>query len=180
MPKRTNDNNNKKNPKEKGLLKKQKTLKRKDTIRPKDYTNEKENLLVREPAINNNPYQGNESVVKLIVDKIITTSFRKAISDILFKGLDDYYFNYLTSQVNAMFASNNMFYTDEPESPNIDNSSFWKTDYNKCNTWVEIAEPNSVKCDRFESVFMNHIDLKNNSLFPDSSGGNLPKINDIV
>lgn len=38
MPKKTNDNNNKKNPKEKGLLKKQKTLKRKDTIRPKDYT----------------------------------------------------------------------------------------------------------------------------------------------
>ena len=178
MPKKVNDNN-KKNQKEKGPLKRQKTLRRKDTIKPKDNINEKENLPVKEPAINNNPYQGNESVVKLIVDKIITLSIRKAISDTILKGLDDYYFNYLTSQVNAMFATNNMFYTDEPESPNIDNSSFWKTDYNKCNTWVEIAEPNSIKCDRFESVFMNHVDLKNNSLFPDSSGRNLAKINDI-
>ena len=179
MPKKANDNNNKKNQKEKGPLKRQKTLRRKDTIKPKDNINEKENLPVKEPAINNNPYQGNESVVKLIVDKIITISIRKAISDTILKGLDDYYFNYLTSQVNAMFSTNNMFYTDEPESPNIDNSSFWKTDYNKCNTWVEIAEPNSIKCDRFESVFMNHVDLKNKSLFPDSSGRNLPKINDI-
>ena len=178
MPKKANDNN-KKNPKEKGLLKRQKTLKRKDTIKPKDNTNEKENLPVKEPAINNNPYQSNESVVKLIVDKIITISIRKAISDSVLKGLDNYYFNYLTSQVNAMFAANNMFYTEEPESPNIDNSSFWKTDYNKCNTWAEIMEPNSIKCDRFESIFMNHVDLKNNSAFPGSSGSNLPKINDM-
>ena len=178
MPKKTSDNNNKKNPKEKGNLKRQKTLKRKDTIKPKDNTNEKENLSVREPAINNNPCQCNESVVKIMVDKIITTSIRKAISETVLKGLDDYYFSYLTSQVNAMFAANNMFYTDEPESSIIDNSSFWKTEYNKCNTWVEVEEPNSVKCDRFESVFMNHVDLKNNSFIPELSGKNLPKIND--
>ena len=179
MPKKTNDNNNKKNPKEKSILKRQKTLRRKDTIKPKEIINEKENISVKEPAINNNIFQGNESIVKLIIDKIITTSVRQAISDTVLKGLEDYYFNYLSSQVNAMFSANNIFYTDEPEPQNINNSSFWKTDYNKCNTWVEIEEPHSIKCDRFESIFMNHIDLKNNSSIPDSSGGNLPKINNI-
>ena len=43
-----------------------------------------------------------------------------------------------------MFSTNNIFYSDEPENPNINNSFFWKTEYNKCNTWVEIDEPKSL------------------------------------
>ena len=110
-----------------------------------------------------NPFQSNESIIKSILDKIISISVRKANLNIITNKLDDYYFDYLKSQINVMFSTNNIFYSDEPENSIIDNSSFWKTDYNRCNTWVEITEPNTLRCDRFENAFINYKDIKKDS-----------------
>ena len=110
-----------------------------------------------------NPLQCNESIVKSILDRIISISVRKANLNILINHLDDYYFDYLKNQINMMFSTSNIFYSDEPENSIIDNSSFWKTEYNKCNTWVEIAEPNTLRCDRFENAFINYVDIKKDS-----------------
>ena len=107
-----------------------------------------------------NPFQSNESIIKSILDRIISISVRKANLNIITNKLDDYYFDYLKSQINVMFSTNNIFYSDEPENSIIDNSSFWKTDYNRCNTWVEITEPNTLRCDRFENAFINYEDIK--------------------
>ena len=114
---------------------------------------------MKNTIINTNEFQINESIVKIILDKIISNSVTKANLNSIINKIDDYYFDYLKNQISAMFSTNNIFYSDEPEKPIIDNSNFWKTDYNKCNTWVEVEEPHTIRCDRFENAFMNYVNL---------------------
>ena len=149
---------------------KEKTLKSKkakEKIPQKQKEKEKPKLTPSSPQkkiksqLNNiNPFQLNESIIKSILDKIISISVRKANLISICGELDQYYFDYLENQLNAMFSTNNIFYSDEPENPNINNSFFWKTEYNKCNTWVEINEPCSLKCDRFENAYINYVNIK--------------------
>ena len=143
---------------------KEKTLKYKKT---KEFALKKEKIKPRESQkrlkttlINNiNQLQSNESIVKMLLDKIIAVSVRKANINKIINQLDDYYFDYLKNQINALFSINNIFYCDEPENSIINNSCFWKTDYNKCNTWVEVEEPSTIRCDRFENAFINYVNI---------------------
>jgi len=115
-------------------------------------------LLNREKSelIHSNPFQVSESIVKTIIDKIITLPVRESYNKSLNKVFDNYYCNYLLTQLNSLFATNYLFFYDEPETEMRQNI-FWNKNFNKTNTWIEITEPNSSKIDRYENVFMTYI-----------------------
>ena len=72
--------------------------------------------------------------------------------------MQNYYFEYLKNQVNTLFATNNIYYWDEPELEHSQKrDKFWKVDLEKNNTWVEVSEPNTTKIDRYENAFMNFV-----------------------
>ena len=106
------------------------------------------------------PYSIGEAIAKIIIEKIIVISVRNVELKEVYSKYKYYYFNYLKKQINSMFSLNNMFYTEEPN--NIEYSKFWKTEYSKCNTWVEIMEPKSIKCDRYEGICVKNILYDNN------------------
>ena len=108
--------------------------------------------------IHQNPFQANEGLVKSIIDKLITISVRKSYSNYISRRLQNYYFEYLKNQVNILFATNNIYYWDEPELEHSQKrDKFWKVDLEKNNTWVEVSEPNTTKIDRYENAFMNFV-----------------------
>ena len=106
--------------------------------------------------IHDNPYQASESIAKALVDKIITISVRKSHNNHLNKIYKNYYFDCMQNQLDILFATNYLYYYDEPENEER-NKIFWNKNLEKKNTWVEIAEPNSSKIDRYENVFMQFI-----------------------
>ena len=106
--------------------------------------------------IHDNPYQASESIAKALVDKIITISVRISHNNHLNKIYKNYYFDYIQNQLDILFATNYLYYYDEPEDEER-NKIFWNKNLEKKNTWVEITEPNSSKIDRYETVFMQYI-----------------------
>ena len=106
--------------------------------------------------IHDNPYQASESIAKALVDKIITISVRKSHNNYLNKIYKNYYFDCMQNQLDILFATNYLYYYDEPENEER-NKIFWNKNLEKKNTWVEITEPNSSKIDRYENVFMQFI-----------------------
>ena len=151
---------------------------RRSISKPSNNPNSMNELLndgkIKEQRINNNinnisekisypPHLG-EIISKIIIDKIITLSVRNSENNENCPKYQDYYFDYLETQINNLFSINNIFYTEEPENIDFfDYRKFWKTSYNKANTWVEIKEPNSSKCDRFEGVLVKYIPLENDT-----------------
>ena len=122
----------KKNAKEKGgVLKKKKTRENIEKKEDKKHLKEEIKEVEKLPIINDNEFQANESIVKILVDKIITLSVREAQTISINKKLQDYYFDSLKTQINNMFAESNIFFSNEPEPSIIDNSSFFKADFNK-------------------------------------------------
>jgi hypothetical protein len=115
-------------------------------------------LLHREKSklLHSNPYQISESIVKIIIDKIITLSVHESYNKSLDQVFDKYYCNYVLTQLISLFATNYLFYYDEPESETKQNI-FWNKNFNKTNTWIEIAEPNFSKIDRYKNVFMTYM-----------------------
>ena len=106
--------------------------------------------------IHENPFQANESIVKSIVDKIITLSVRASYNKSLEKVFQKYYCDYVLTQLNSLLATKHLFYYDEPENEKRQNI-FWNKHFDKSNTWIEITEPNSSKIDRYENVFMSYV-----------------------
>ena len=106
--------------------------------------------------IHDNLYQASESIAKALVDKIITISVRKSHNNHLNKIYKNYYFDCMQNQLDILFATNYLYYYDEPENEER-NKIFWNKNLEKKNTWVEITEPNSSKIDRYENVFMQFI-----------------------
>ena len=107
--------------------------------------------------IHNNQYQANEFIAKSIVDKIITISVRQSHNKHLNKRYNNYYFEYMQAQLDTLFATNFLYYYDEPETEER-NKIFWNKNLDKKNTWIEITEPNSSKIDRYENIFMKFVD----------------------
>ena len=106
-----------------------------------------------------NQYQANESIAKSIVDKIITISVRQSHNKHLNRRYNNYYFEYMQAQLDSLFATNFLYYYDEPETEER-NKIFWNKNLDKKNTWIEIIEPNSSKIDRYENIFMKFVDYK--------------------
>ena len=104
-----------------------------------------------------NQYQANESIAKSIVDKIITISVRQSHNKHLNRRYNNYYFEYMQAQLDSLFATNFLYYYDEPETEER-NKIFWNKNLDKKNTWIEIIEPNSSKIDRYENIFMKFVD----------------------
>ena len=104
-----------------------------------------------------NQYQANESIAKSIVDKIITISVRQSHNKHLNRRYNNYYFEYMQAQLDTLFATNFLYYYDEPETEER-NKIFWNKNLDKKNTWIEIIEPNSSKIDRYENIFMKFVD----------------------
>ena len=146
--------------KSKGKSSKKKTKSKEKSNNSKD-SKPKRAKIIREKKgilIHQNPFQANEGLVKSIVDKLITISVRKSYSNYISRRLQNYYFEYLKNQVNTLFATNNIYYWDEPEFEHSQKrDKFWKVDLEKNNTWVEVSEPNTTKIDRNENAFMNFV-----------------------
>ena len=146
--------------KSKGKSSKKKTKSKEKSNNSKD-SKPKRAKIIREKKgilIHQNPFQANEGLVKSIIDKLITISVRKSYSNHISRRLQNYYFEYLKNQVNTLFATNNIYYWDEPELEHSQKrDKFWKVDLEKNNTWVEVSEPNTTKIDRYENAFMNFV-----------------------
>ena len=154
MPKKKTSSKSKEKSSKKKTKSKEKSNNSKDS-KPKraKIIREKKGILIHQ-----NPFQANEGLVKSIVDKLITISVRKSYSNYISRRLQNYYFEYLKNQVNTLFATNNIYYWDEPELEHSQKrDKFWKVDLEKNNTWVEVSEPNTTKIDRYENAFMNFV-----------------------
>ena len=159
MPKKKINRNDTKKVKGKSHKKK----KSKENIEPEKIDIPKRPKIIREKKelIHDNPCQSNEGIAKIMIDKIITLSVRKSYLNSINNKLKDYYFENLKTQINTLFATNNIFYYDEPEIDQCNKTElFWNKKYEKNNTWIEISEPNTSKCDRYENAFMNYVNFK--------------------
>ena len=125
------------------------------------------------------PPQISEIIAKIMIDKIISISFRTILSNENYNESDDYYFDYLNNQIDNILAINYLFYTEEPENlNNLDYPKYWKSDYRKANTWIEIKEPNTSKCDRYEGSFAKFFPIENdNKLNNDAKTNNINENN---
>ena len=113
-------------------------------------------------------YQSPESIVKIILDKIINLSIRQSGINKINKHLKNFCFDYIQSQIEPLFEENYINYTSSNKNSNI---LFWKKKIPNEKKWVEIMEPDTPKDDRFEGAFANikELELKNKK----------PKINKI-
>ena len=180
MPKKKTSKNDTKRSKGKSVNKRKKS--KEIVIEPEKIEMPKRPRIIREKTelIHDNPSQANEGIVKTIIDKIITLSVRFSLLNSIDKQLDDYYFDYMKNQVNTLFAENNIFYYDEPEINQINKKQlFWNKRYEKGNTWIEVLEPNTSKCDRYENAFMNYVNFtyKSSAKLPAVPGVSSPIIN---
>ena len=103
-------------------------------------------------------YQSPESIVKILLDKIITLSIRQSSINKIDNQLNKYCFDYIKNQIEPLFEENYMSYT--PSNSNINNNIhnntdtiFWKNKKAEPNHWIEIKEPESFTNDRFEGAF---------------------------
>jgi hypothetical protein len=116
-------------------------------------------------------YQAPESIVKILLDKIITLSIRQSTINKIDNQLNTYCFNYIKNQIEPLFEENYMNYT--PSNSNINNNNhnntdtiFWKNKKAEPNHWIEIKEPKSFTNDRFEGAFahLKELDSKNKKI----------------
>ena len=142
---------------------KRKGKEKKTTTRKKEPEHDKielpkpeQNIRPKSELVHSNPFQVSESIVKSIIDKLIVISVRESYVKSLKRVFENYYNNYLINQLNILFATNYLFYYDEPETE-FREHLFWNKHYDKTNTWVEITEPNSSNIDRYENAFMKYV-----------------------
>ena len=110
------------------------------------------------------PTQLGETISKIIVEKLIAITIRICEDNERKKKYKNYYFDYIINQMDKLFSINSIFHIEEPENYENDNYlNNYKICYNKSNTWVEIKEPNSSKCDRFEGLFVKHIPIESDN-----------------
>ena len=110
------------------------------------------------------PTQLGETISKIIVEKLIAITIRICEDNERKKKYKNYYFDYIINQMDKLFSINSIFHTEEPENYENDNYlNNYKICYTKSNTWVEIKEPNSSKCDRFEGLFVKHIPIESDN-----------------
>ena len=115
MPKKKGSKTDTKRSKAKSINKRKKS--KEIIIEPEKIEIPKRPRIIREKnvLIHDNPTQSNEGIVKIIIDKIITLAVRNSILNSINNQIQDYYFDNLKSQLNTLFATNNIFYYDEPE-----------------------------------------------------------------
>ena len=105
-------------------------------------------------------YQTSESIVKIILDKIINLSIRQSRLNKINTKIKDYCFEFIQNQIEPLFEEIYINYTNSNKNSNI---LFWKKKIPNETKWVEIIEPETPKYDRFEGAFANikELELKN-------------------
>ena len=116
---------------------------------------------------NNNIYQSTESIIKIIIDKLIYLSIRKSYSNKIDSQLQDYCFNYMKNNINNMFEPYYISHTLESKKPINNNENnekkdelFWKLKKPQNNTWIEILEPQYFEIDRYEGTNIKYKEIK--------------------
>ena len=117
---------------------------------------ETKGTLTKEPYISS--YQTSESIVKLILDKIINISLHQSNMNKINSQINDYCFEYIQAQIEPLFEENFINYT---KLKNDQKTLFWKTKKPPENQWIEIFEPETIENDRFESCGVNIQEIKN-------------------
>ena len=102
-----------------------------------------------------------ESIIKSILDKIITMSVIKSHSTKINNKIGEYCFNFVENFLSPLFESSFINHTTFPENKNEPLS--WKTKIQPKNSWVEIPEPKFFECDRFEGNSIKYVEISNNS-----------------
>ena len=102
-------------------------------------------------------YQTSESIVKIILDKIINLSIRQSRLNKINTKIKDYCFEFIQNQIEPLFEEKYINYT---KINNNTDCLFWKNQKPKENQWVEITEPDVPKDDRFEGVFIHYKEIE--------------------
>ena len=138
----------------------------KDIVRgPRKDTNKTnaENIpTIKENYISN--YQAPESIVTLLLNKIINSSVRQSYINKNNSKLNSYCFKFIKSQIEPLFEESFINYTKTNSSSNNSEKLFWKKIPPKEKEWVEIKEPESMKCDRFEGSYAHLKELDKKKL----------------
>ena len=120
---------------------------------------------------NNNLYQSTESIIKIIIDKLIYLSIRKSYSNKIDSQLQDYCFNYMKNNINNMFEPYYISHTLDSKKPINNNENnekkdelFWKLKKPQNNTWVEILEPQYFEIDRYEGTNIKYKEIKDDDI----------------
>ena len=117
---------------------------------------ERENTIRAEHITN---YQTSESIVKIILDKIINLSIRQSDINKINNQIKNYCFEFIQNQIEPLFEEKYINYTKTNNKTNI---IFWKNKKQEENQWVELKEPDTPRDDRFEGAFthLKEIDQK--------------------
>ena len=135
-------------------------LRRKSTLRK----TERKNTIKNEYISN---YQSSESIVKLLLDKIINISIHQSDMNKINRQINSYCFEYLQNQIDPLCEETFMNYT---KLKNDTNTLFWKATKPPENQWIEIMEPEPVQNDRYENSEIHVVEIQNKK----------PPINEII
>ena len=137
-------------------------MKRKDIVRRSrkdtNRTNSENTPKLKENYISN--YQAPESIVTLILDKLINSSVRQSYINKNNSELNNYCFKFIRKQIDSLFEENYINYTKTNKKENNSQILFWKNIIQTEKDWVEIKEPESIKCDRFEGSYAHLKELE--------------------
>ena len=103
-------------------------------------------------------YQSTETIIKSILDKMITIAFYEGFSKETDKDLGEFCYNHMKKEITSFFELNFINYTKS----NNDNSEelLWEMVPQIENTWEEIFEPESEPIDRYESAQIIYQEIK--------------------
>ena len=106
----------------------------------------------------NSNYQSTETIIKSILDKMITIAFYEGFSKETDKDLGEFCYNHMKKEITSFFELNFINYTKS----NNDNSEelLWEMVPQIENTWEEIFEPESEPIDRYESAQIIYQEIK--------------------
>ena len=116
-----------------------------DTLQTNAPKTERKNTIKNEYISN---YQSSESIVKLLLDKIINISIHQSDMNKINRQINSYCFEYLQNQIDPLCEETFMNYT---KLKNDTNTLFWKATKPPENQWIEIMEPEPVQNDRYEN-----------------------------
>ena len=108
-------------------------------------------------------YQSPESIVKILLDKIINLSIRQSLINKINNQLHSYCFEYMQNQVEPILEINYINYMKTNYNEDI---YFWKNPKPVEGKWVEIAEPDTGEYDRFEGAFARTKEVKSKTKNP--------------
>ena len=95
-------------------------------------------------------YQSPESIVKILLDKIINLSIRQSLINKINNQIHSYCFEYMQNQIEPILEINYINYMKTNYNEDI---YFWKNPKPVEGKWMEIAEPDIGEYDRFEGAF---------------------------